>query len=221
VGAHTSQHSCPLCANSHCGFYVRDHARSYFRCGLCSLIFADPSAHLPPEEEKRRYDQHQNNPDDPGYRRFLNRLAAPLIERLRARTLTQEGLDFGCGPGPTLSLMLQEQGFSMRLYDPYYFPTLFVLSSKYDFVTCTEAVEHFFHPAKEWELFMKLLKRGGWLGLMTKLADGNPDNFLSWHYTKDPTHVSFFSRDTFRWLAERDSMDLEFIGDDVIILRKL
>jgi 2-polyprenyl-3-methyl-5-hydroxy-6-metoxy-1,4-benzoquinol methylase len=187
---------------------------------VCSLIFADPSARLTPDEEKRRYDQHQNNPDDPGYRRFLNRLAVPLIERLRTRTSPQEGLDFGCGPGPTLSLMLQEQGFSVKLYDPYYAPTLSVLSSKYDFVTCTEAVEHFFHPAKEWELFMKLLKPGGWLGLMTKLADGNPEGFLSWHYTKDPTHVSFLSRDTFRWLAERNAMDLEFVGDDVILLRK-
>ncbi|MCA2423427.1 class I SAM-dependent methyltransferase, partial [Vibrio alginolyticus] len=29
-----------------------------------------------------------------------------------------------------------------------------------------------------------------------------------------------FSRDTFQFLAERDKLELEFIGNDVILLRK-
>jgi len=44
--------------------------------------------------------------------------------------------------------------------------------------------------------------------------------FACWHYKYDPTHVTFFSRATFRYLAERDKLELEFIGNDVILLRK-
>jgi 16S rRNA G1207 methylase RsmC len=29
-------------------------------------------------------------------------------------------LDFGCGPGPTLSILLAEQGQQVDLYDPFY-----------------------------------------------------------------------------------------------------
>ena len=45
--------------------------------------------------------------------------------------------------------------------------------------------------------------------------------FACWHYKYDPIHVSFFSPLTFRYLAERDNLELEFIGNDVILLRKL
>ncbi|MGB2360319.1 MAG: methyltransferase, partial [Porticoccaceae bacterium] len=57
--------------------------------------------------EKAIYDQHQNSPDDLQYRRFLSRLTEPLLERLGP---CSRGLDFGCGPGPTLSVMMAEQG---------------------------------------------------------------------------------------------------------------
>jgi len=32
------------------------------------------------------------------------------------------GLDYGCGPGPTLSVMLREKGFKMADYDPFFKP---------------------------------------------------------------------------------------------------
>lgn len=53
---------------------------------------------------------------------------------------------------------------------------------------------------------------------MTKLASHDEKIFSNWWYKRDLTHVSFFSHDTFSWLAERDSLDCQFIGDDVIIL---
>ena len=54
---------------------------------------------------------------------------------------------------------------------------------------------------------------------MTKLAT-EAEAFTRWHYKNDPTHVSFFSRDTFRFLAQRDGLEVEFVGNDVILLRK-
>ncbi|MBV1840001.1 MULTISPECIES: class I SAM-dependent methyltransferase [Photobacterium] len=209
--------TCPLCQTEGASAFHQDKRRQYFRCGECALIFADPAARLSPEEEKAHYDLHENNPNDDGYRRFLNRLAEPLTERLGQPAL--HGLDFGSGPGPTLSLMLTEAGHEMAIYDPYFAADPAVLAESYDFVTCTEAIEHFYTPAREWGLLLGLVKPGGWLGLMTKLAT-DADAFSRWHYKNDPTHVSFFSRETFRYLAQRDGLNVEFVGNDVILLRK-
>lgn len=208
---------CLLCHSQSTALFFEDRRRQYVRCGECALIFADPESRLSSEEEKAHYDLHENNPEDLGYRRFLARLAEPLMERLGATSL--DGLDFGCGPGPTLSLMLAEAGHKMAIYDPYFANKPEVLDTQYDFVTCTEAIEHFYTPAKEWGQLVGMVKSGGWLGLMTKLAK-DADAFAQWHYKNDPTHVSFFSRETFQYLAQRDGLDVEFVGNDVILLRK-
>ncbi len=190
--------------------------RRYFRCTTCALIFADPASRLTPEAERARYNYHQNSPADEGYRRFLNRLVTPLSARLG--DAKQQGLDFGCGPGPTLSLMLEALGHTMALYDPFFAPDTSVLHRRYDFVTCTEAIEHFHTPDREWRLLLRLVKPGGWLGIMTRLVPAL-EMFNQWYYKSDPTHVSFFSRETFHYLAQRDHLTCEIIGDDVILLR--
>lgn len=207
---------CPLCQHQQTQHYHQDRKRHYFQCTRCELVFADPNALLPPSAEKHQYDQHQNDPDDLGYRRFLSRVAQPLMQRLAPAS---QGLDFGCGPGPTLSLMLEEAGHSMAIYDPYFHPDRAPLRANYDFVTCTEAIEHFYRPAREWQLLLKLVRPGGTLALMTKLVKDKPA-FSNWHYKNDPTHVSFFSRTTFEFLARRDGLTVEFIGNDVVLLQK-
>ncbi|QIZ78945.1 class I SAM-dependent methyltransferase [Ferrimonas lipolytica] len=207
---------CPLCQHIDPQHYHQDKRRHYFQCPQCKLVFADPAALLPASAEKQIYDQHQNNPDDLGYRKFLNRLAAPLLLRL---PLQQQGLDFGCGPGPTLSLMLADAGHEMALYDPYFVPDRSPLKQQYDFVTCTEAIEHFYQPRREWHLLLNLIRPGGYLGIMTKLVR-NKDAFAQWHYKNDPTHVSFFSEATFRYLAKQHNLRLEILGNDIILLQK-
>ncbi|MEX0741223.1 MAG: class I SAM-dependent methyltransferase [Phycisphaeraceae bacterium] len=166
-------------------------------------------------DEKRVYDQHENDPADAGYRRFLDRLAQPLLGKL---TRGMAGLDYGCGPGPTLSVMLEEAGMRMAVYDPYYAPDRSVLGKRYDFVTCTEVVEHFNRPAESWAELVGLLKPGGWLGVMTKRVIDR-ERFEQWHYKNDPTHVSFYSEATFAWIAERFGLGLEVVGQDVVIFR--
>ena len=209
---------CPLCQSADCLIYSSDKRRQYWRCRQCELIYADPAALLDAAAEISIYQQHQNDPTDLRYRAFLNKLAAPLQQRLAKTGL--QGLDFGCGPGPTLSLMLAEAGQQMAIYDPYFANYPEVLSHHYDFICATEVIEHFYLPCREWQLWLQLLKPGGWLGLMTKLTDHVAD-FANWHYKNDPTHVSFFSSDTFAYLAKRDGFALEIIGPDVILLRRL
>ncbi|WP_163560390.1 class I SAM-dependent methyltransferase [Halomonas sp. NO4] len=208
--------TCPLCASSDCLPYHRDARREYHQCRCCDLVFVPPEYHLSPAAEKAEYDKHENHPDDPGYRRFLSRLVTPLRERLAPGA---RGLDFGAGPGPTLSVMFAESGHPMALYDPFYAPDDRVLNGTYDFITATEVVEHLHAPGRELTRLAALLVPGGWLGIVTKRVRSR-EAFAGWHYIQDPTHVGFFSEATFRWLADRLEMRLELPAADVALLQK-
>lgn len=207
---------CPLCASEDLSAYFEDKKRRYLHCLQCSLVFVPRRYRLSAEDEKATYDLHENNPEDQGYRRFLSRLSTPLLERLDP---DQKGLDFGCGPGPTLSVVLAEQGHRMDLYDPFYYNDPSVLDNKYDFICATEVVEHMHDPDKDFTALFKMLNQGGWLGIMTKLVIDQLA-FSKWHYIQDPTHICFYSRSTFAYLAQRFNAELGFIGNDVILLNK-
>ena len=206
--------SCPLCANPTTHHFHADGRRDYFRCSVCDLVAVPPEQRLGPQAEKAVYDQHDNRPDDPGYRRFLGRLFDPLSDRLSPGA---EGLDFGAGPGPTLSLMFEEAGFATRIHDPYYHPAPENLKRYYDFITATEVVEHLFAPGPVLFALARQLRPGGWLGLMTKRT---PEDFARWHYIRDPTHVVFFSETSFRWLGETLGMSVDFPAADVVLMRR-
>ena len=180
------------------------------------MVFVPEDQHLSVEDEKAEYDLHQNSPDDEGYRSFLCRLAEPLLDRLQPGSA---GLDFGCGPGPALPVMFEEAGHQMAVYDPFYAPAPKVFKDKYDFITATEVVEHLHRPWEELDMLWGALKPGGWLGVMTKMVV-DLEAFSRWHYKEDPTHVCFFSRAVFSWLAARWLTTPVFIGYDVVLLNK-
>ncbi|WP_275097996.1 class I SAM-dependent methyltransferase [Sedimenticola hydrogenitrophicus] len=207
---------CPLCRHGHTVFYHQDERRPYRQCGRCRLVFVPPAYRLSPTVEKAHYDLHDNDPGDPGYRRFLSRLFEPMRERVAPPA---RGLDFGSGPGPTLSLMFAEAGYDMAIYDPFYAPDGRVLQRTYDFITASEVAEHLYAPGEVLTRLWNLLRPGGWLGLMTKLVS-DQGAFANWHYKLDPTHVCFFSLETFAWWAGRNGCEADFIGTDVILLRK-
>ncbi len=132
---------CPLCCGDSVVFYHQDKRRCYFHCKICALIFVDTKAHLDPIAEKAIYQHHQNDPQDVGYRQFLNKLLVPLTAKIPKPPA--EGLDFGAGPGPTLSRMLEEMGYTMSVYDPYFSFNPLAIKRTYDFVTCTEVIRAF------------------------------------------------------------------------------
>jgi SAM-dependent methyltransferase len=207
---------CPLCTGASAHFH-RDRRRDYYRCGgTCGLVFVPRSQHLDAAAEKAVYDRHQNRPDDPAYRRFLSRLFDPLVARLPPGA---RGLDFGSGPGPTLSVMLEESGFPMRIYDPFYAPDPAALDQQYDFITATEVFEHLAEPGRVFRRLVGLLEPGGWLGVMTKRVRDRAA-FARWHYILDPTHVSFFGEATFAFLAARHRLEMTFPGADTVLFRR-
>ncbi|MDZ7749263.1 MAG: methyltransferase domain-containing protein [Halofilum sp. (in: g-proteobacteria)] len=210
------RHPCPLCGGPTEPFHS-DRRRDYHRCPGCGLIHVPRSQQLDATGEKAEYDLHRNDPDDPGYRRFLERAAAAVRARV---TPPAHGLDFGCGPGPTLSLMLEDAGYSVALYDKYYAAHPGALQQRYDFITATEVFEHLGNPAAVLRRLLGCLHPGGWLVVMTKRARGDRAAFADWHYIHDPTHVAFFSDATFEWIAAKHGLRLEFVCDDVVALQR-
>ncbi len=206
---------CPLCAAADATLYHRDRVRSYWRCGRCALVFVPPAARVDIAAEKARYDQHQNNPADPRYRRFLSRLAEPLIARVSHGAI---GLDFGSGPGPALGPMLAEAGLHVHLYDVFYAPDPAVWNRQYDFITASEVIEHLHHPRAELERLFSVLAPGGYLAMMTRWVS-DEGAFMRSRYIRDPTHVCFYSAATCHWIAHQWQTSLELPDTDVALFR--
>ena len=207
---------CPLCSRPTAEHFLTVDKQSYWRCGGCALRFLDPRQLPGREVERAHYLHHRNDPEDTGYRRFLRKFAEPLLQRLGPGL---QGLDYGCGPGPALAMMLCEAGHDVALYDPFFRPDPAPLERIYDFITCTEVAEHFHDPAREFERLDRLLRPGGWLGVMTCFQDDDAA-FAQWHYRRDPTHVVFYRAETFRKLAALRGWSCEIPVKDVVLMRK-
>lgn len=208
---------CPLCGHARPRFfYASPEGRSYWRCLHCEATYLEPTQLPTAEEEIDEYRKHHNNLGDPGYRRFLNRLAEPLNQCLPP---AQQGLDYGCGPGPLLAQMLEEKGHRMALYDPFFYPDNRVLQVQYDFITCTEVVEHFHHPATDFARLDNLLKPGGCLAVMTCFQTDDAA-FANWHYRRDPTHVFFYRENTFMCLAKKFNWSAQFPARNLALFWK-
>lgn len=215
-GAVSKEPVCRVCLSSSLQHFMSVDEQHYWQCAACEAVLLDEANRLPPDREMTHYLNHENDPDDPRYRRFLSRLADPLAARLQPGS---SGLDYGCGPGPALAVMLRERGHRMRIYDPFFAPEADALGSAYDFITCTEVAEHFHEPAAEFERIDGLLKPGGWFAVMTCFRTEG-DRFAGWHYRRDPTHVVFYKEETLRHVGRRFGWDCEIPAKDVALFRK-
>lgn len=209
---------CILCFGQAEQLLLKEDGRIYFVCtSECHLIFLDPSARLSVVEEKERYDLHNNNPDDEGYRDFLRRLTNELMPQLGTGA---RGLDFGCGPGPALSGIMREAGFECADYDPLYYDDRELLNRQYDFITATEVFEHLYDPRATLKQLAGMLKPAGTLAVMTDMVI-SPESFEEWWYHTDPTHVSFYSRQTFDWIAQDFFLKVEYPSKNVVLFRNI
>jgi len=204
---------CPLCRHGNHTHFHHDTIREYRRCARCMLVFVPPTSHLSQAMEKAEYDKHQNDPNDPGYRRFLARMLDPICERIPPPAL---GLDFGCGPGPALASMFESHGYTMACYDKFYAKHPAVLQMRYNFITLTETAEHLADPGTVLARLWGLLLPGACLGIMTKRVS-DPHAFRRWHYIRDITHIAFFSEQTFEWLAASWRAGVDFPQRDIVL----
>jgi SAM-dependent methyltransferase len=190
-------------------------SRVYRGCQKCRLIFAETRFLPSAESEKKRYLTHNNGIQHQGYVNFLNQAIEPALPLL---TKGMHGLDFGCGPTPTLSVILEQQGYPCDNYDPFFFPE--IPGKEYGFIFATECFEHFFFPAKEIQCIKNLLKPNGILIIMTETWKSAED-FNNWHYANDSTHVSFYHDHTFDFIGREFGFEkLGTENERVIIFKK-
>jgi 2-polyprenyl-3-methyl-5-hydroxy-6-metoxy-1,4-benzoquinol methylase len=213
--SHVLPPACPVCRAPDPAPFGLFDGLGYWRCDQCQARGLNPAHYRDAATERAEYDKHQNDIHDPGYRAFLDRLAAPLRTRL---TPTARGLDYGCGPGPALAHMLREAGHDMATYDPFYAADATVLDAQYDFITCTETAEHFHAPADEFDRLGAMLRPGGWLALMTTFQTEDA-RFASWHYRMDPTHVVFYRAATLTHIAASRGWSCETPRKDVALMQ--
>ncbi|MBT1445240.1 methyltransferase domain-containing protein [Shewanella sp. JM162201] len=206
---------CNLCGASDLYLFAEDKRRPYYRCRHCALVQVPSPFHLSPEAEKAEYDKHDNGEDSPGYRHFLSRTLTPLLPRLAPGA---RGLDYGCGAGALLAKMAAEQGYQFAPYDLYYFPDRSVLNSRYQCITLTEVIEHVADAAALLDELARLITPGGILAIMTKRVL-SAEAFSRWHYKNDPTHINFYSDETFAWITAERGWQLELVDKDVVFLR--
>ena len=211
---------CPLCLHHECEIYYsstrKNLIRDYLICRLCDLVFVPKLFHLSEEEQKDRYLQHNNDPEDEQYRIFLSRLKDKLTPFLIPGQL---GLDYGCGPGPTLSIMMSEDGYGTDNYDPIFRPDTCVFDRNYEFIVSTETIEHFSDVKTDFDLINQILGFSGVFAVMTSIRYANID-FDSWHYRYDPTHVSFYSPETMVYIASNWAWSIVGVYENVYIFRK-
>ncbi|NQX78295.1 class I SAM-dependent methyltransferase [Gilvibacter sp.] len=172
-----------------------------------------PSAH----QEKERYLTHNNDVNDPGYRNFV----APFVKHITQNFNTdQTGLDYGAGTGPVAAVMLEEGGYEVKLYDPFFHPDPTPLDDTYDFIICCEVMEHFHQPDLEFVKLKKLLKANGQLICKTDLYDGKL-NFEKWYYKNDPTHVFIYHQMSLEYIAQHLGLELSYIDGRTPVFRRL
>jgi SAM-dependent methyltransferase len=190
-------HTCPLCSGDTDLFY-HNKIKTYFICQTCKGISLEKSLLPDSEKEKERYFKHNNDIEDAGYQAFV----FPIIEAVtRDFKVSDKGLDFGAGPGPVIKKLLNDKGYNIKLYDPFFHNHPDLLSEKYNYIVCCEVAEHFHHPWQEFDLLKRILAPGGKIYCMTYIYDESID-FSAWSYKNDLTHVFIYQKETFTWIKE-------------------
>lgn len=213
---------CRLCRSVAVSFFEQN-LRNYEMCTKCSLIQLRRSQCPNPEEEKKEYMLHNNDPYDQRYRRFLKGVTQAMIAWLtKEQRVSPNILDFGSGTAPTISVVLGEQGWNVYNYDPLFNPNKKNIQRKYDLISSTEVVEHFYEPKKSWDFLFSLLKKDGCLVIMTQTSDDHcvSETFGRWRYIREKSHVAFYHTKTMKWLAQKYEVQLSMVSNNIFWFSK-
>ena len=180
-----------------------------YHCSHCGVIFKDPASHEDFKLQKTRYDLHENNAEDRGYRRYFQQfLDFVLLQSDTPDTV----LDFGCGKSTLLADMLAEQGSDVEVYDPIYHPDTAYKSKHYDLITSVEVFEHLHDPMAVFAKLVSLLNPHGTLAIRTEFAPLEREAYLAWYYRRDPTHTVFFTSLTLQVMCT--CLGVKYLGDN-------
>jgi len=204
---------CTLCSSE----LIHKKDAYYYDCDTCKAIVKDEAYYLAADEEKARYETHNNDVNDSRYQNFTSPITNYVLDRFSPE---HKGLDFGSGTGPVISSVLTKKGYSIVQYDPFFAPDRNVLNDSYDYIVSCEVFEHFYTPKKEIDKLISLLNNNGALLIMTLLYNDQID-FNTWFYRKDPTHVFIYRKETIEYIAAKKGFGIEVLTDRFVVLRKI
>lgn len=188
----------------------------YFICFTCGAYVKDKKYFVTNKQEKDRYEEHNNDVNNIGYQNFTSPITNAIIENQKKEQL---GLDYGCGTGPVISKQLQDKGYIVHLFDPYFYPDLDYLNHQFDYIFSCEVFEHFHQPKQEIEKLVQLLKPEGRLYIMTHIYQTEID-FSNWYYRKDPTHVFIYTMKTVGFIINKHNLAIEKLTDRLVVITK-
>ncbi|MFP4332295.1 MAG: class I SAM-dependent methyltransferase [Campylobacterales bacterium] len=185
-------------------------------CHNCGGVFRPSEFHLDSEQEKSRYEKHNNLIEDIGYQRFVSSITKKVLKDFDTSSI---GLDFGAGTGPVISKMLEDRGYEIFQYDPYFHNYPELLDMSYDYIVACEVIEHFYDPKKEFELLHSTLKPNGKLYCKTHIYSLDVD-FDSWYYKDDITHVFIYQKQTLEYIQREFGFQSVEIDGRVAVFKK-
>ena len=209
---------CLICGNNTQTFIDEKSNIVYYQCDRCESVFKSPECFIPINDQKERYDLHDNDPEHEGYQAYFKRFLDFVLPHVGTPS---NALDFGCGRTSLLSTMLTKEGIACDYYDPIYHPGNLNDSKKYQLIVSTEVFEHLHDPKAVFKTLLERVEEGGYLALQTQFHPNDTEAFKGWYYRLDPTHIVFFTPRTFRTLCEITGC--EYIVDNaknMVVIRK-
>lgn len=210
--------NCHICNKDTVSFKHTKTGMTYYHCKECEYIFKSSECYQDLETQKERYNLHENNEDDKGYRAYFKRFLDFVLPQLDK---PKNGLDFGCGRTSLLAKLFKDEGIHCDYYDPIYHSDTLVEDKKYDLIVSTEVFEHLHQPREVFESLLVRLKEGGYFAIQTEFHSNEQTHFEKWWYSQDPTHIVFFRAQTFKVLCELYGCTfLNDNGKNMVVLQK-
>jgi len=204
--------NCPLCKQFGAPFYNE----GFYTCSNCAGIYKNKKDYLCESSEISRYREHNNDVNDKGYQDFVFPITNYVLTNFKP---SHSGLDFGCGTAPVISKLLDDNGYTIHQFDPFFSNNVSLLNRTYDYIVCCEVIEHFQKPDQEFELLHSMLKPDGMLICMTHIFDETID-FRNWYYRNDPTHVFIYRNETIAFIADAYRFTNIEIHNRLIVFKK-
>ena len=212
---------CHICEQKTESFVDDKTNITYYHCSACAYICKSSECHQDFTAQKERYDLHTNDENDKGYLAYFQRFLDFIMPyTISDKETGMKALDFGCGKSSLLASMLEKEGMLCDYYDPIYHPYLDE-NKKYHLIVSTEVFEHLHRPKEVFEKLVGRLEEGGYLAIQTQFHPNDREAFQKWYYHKDPTHIVFFTTQTFKVLAQQH--DCKVIADNsknMVILQR-
>ena len=190
---------CRVCNNLSTETVGQNRQRIFCYCHRCGLISVPQQYWISVEEEKKRYKQHNNTPENEGYVKFLEQIV-DVVCNIRSHSSSTHILDFGSGESAVLTSLLIKKGFKCTAYDPLFDLNIDKDKSLYDIIILCEVIEHLRDIEGEMKKIKNLLNKHGALIIRTRPYP-SVENIGNWWYAQDKTHINFFATRTIDEIA--------------------